>query len=140
MRARGPACLTGGRSGRLPATDKTGLRQVTFAARGFHPRPAAMRARLRWCWRSGFGRRPAAPRCHPLFLPTPVAIVRAIWRSRSQARFGSSFLFVMRIAQVVLGTVSGIIVGFGSGYRAWRAASHTFISGCSDPEIALLRF
>ena len=60
-----------------------------------------------------------------LFLPAPSAIAVAIYKlALSGALWQHLSWSVMRIGSGwILGTAAGVIVGFGSGFRRWRAAS-----------------
>jgi ABC-type nitrate/sulfonate/bicarbonate transport system permease component len=79
---------------------------------------------------------------NPLFLPTPVAIARAIWRlAVSGALWHHLSYSIMRIGTGwILGTVAGVIVGFAIGLSSLaRGVGITFISALFPiPKIALL--
>jgi NitT/TauT family transport system permease protein len=79
---------------------------------------------------------------NPLFLPTPVSIVRAIYQlALSGALWHHLSYSIMRIGTGwVLGTVTGIVVGFGIGLSSLaRGVGITFISALFPiPKIALL--
>jgi NitT/TauT family transport system permease protein len=79
---------------------------------------------------------------NPLFLPTPVAIARAIWQlAISGALWHHLSVSIMRIGTGwVLGTIAGIIVGFAIGLSSLaRGVGITFISALFPiPKIALL--
>lgn len=79
---------------------------------------------------------------NPIFLPTPVAIARAIYQlAMSGALWRHLSYSIMRIGTGwILGTVAGIIVGFGIGLSSLaRGVGITFISALFPiPKIALL--
>jgi NitT/TauT family transport system permease protein len=79
---------------------------------------------------------------NPLFLPSPLAIARAIWRlAMSGALWQHLSYSAMRIgAGWALGTVAGIAVGFAIGLSTLaRSVGITFISALFPiPKIALL--
>jgi ABC-type nitrate/sulfonate/bicarbonate transport system permease component len=79
---------------------------------------------------------------NPLFLPTPVAIARAIWQlAVSGALWHHLSYSIMRIGTGwIVGTVSGIIAGFAIGLSSVaRGVGITFISALFPiPKIALL--
>jgi NitT/TauT family transport system permease protein len=79
---------------------------------------------------------------NPLFLPTPFAILRAMGRlAASGALWHHLAVSVMRIGLGwIIGTLAGIIVGFGIGLSALtRSIGITFISALFPiPKIALL--
>ncbi len=126
-----------------PQADKTGLRQVTFRGAGFSPKAGRYAGSVALVLAIGLWQAAgSAALVNPLFLPTPVAIVRAIWQlALSGALWQHLSYSVMRIgAGWVLGTVSGIIVGFGIGLSSLaRGVGITFISALFPiPKIALL--
>ena len=79
---------------------------------------------------------------NPLFLPTPVAIARAIWQlAISGALWHHLSYSIMRIGTGwMLGTIAGVIVGFAIGLSSLaRGVGITFISALFPiPKIALL--
>jgi NitT/TauT family transport system permease protein len=79
---------------------------------------------------------------NPLFLPTPLAIVRAIWQlAVSGALWHHVSWSLMRIGVGwALGTVAGVAVGFAIGlFTIARSVGITFISALFPiPKIALL--
>ena len=79
---------------------------------------------------------------NPLFLPTPVAIARAIYQlAVSRALWHHLSYSIMRIGLGwILGTVAGVIVGFAIGLSSLaRGVGITFISALFPiPKIALL--
>jgi len=79
---------------------------------------------------------------NPLFLPTPVAIARAIWQlAASGALWHHLSYSIMRIgAGWILGTIAGVGVGFAIGLSTLaRSVGITFISALFPiPKIALL--
>ncbi len=79
---------------------------------------------------------------NPLFLPTPLAIARAIWQlAVSGALWHHLSVSIMRIGTGwILGTIAGVIVGFAIGLSSLaRGVGITFISALFPiPKIALL--
>src|SRR6185437_11011739 len=79
---------------------------------------------------------------NPLFLPPPLAIVRAIWRLAASGVLWQHLSYsAMRIGVGwALGTATGIVVGFAIGLsRVARSAGITLISALFPiPKIALL--
>ena len=79
---------------------------------------------------------------NPLFLPTPVAIARAIYQlALSGALWHHVSVSIMRIGTGwILGTIAGVIVGFAIGLSSLaRGVGITFISALFPiPKIALL--
>jgi ABC-type nitrate/sulfonate/bicarbonate transport system permease component len=79
---------------------------------------------------------------NPLFLPTPLAIARAIYQlASSGALWHHLSASVMRIGTGwILGTVAGVVVGFAIGLSSLaRSVGITFISALFPiPKIALL--
>jgi ABC-type nitrate/sulfonate/bicarbonate transport system permease component len=126
-----------------PADRPTDTRPVSFRGAGFAPkagRHAGWIALLLTIglWQGAGG----AGLVNPLFLPTPLAIARAIYQlaisgalwhhlSWSMLRIGTGWL---------LGTVAGVIVGFAIGLSSLaRGVGITFISALFPiPKIALL--
>jgi NitT/TauT family transport system permease protein len=79
---------------------------------------------------------------NPLFLPTPVAIARAIWQlAISGALWHHLSYSIMRIGTGwILGTIAGVVTGFAIGLSSLaRGVGITFISALFPiPKIALL--
>jgi ABC-type nitrate/sulfonate/bicarbonate transport system permease component len=79
---------------------------------------------------------------NPLFLPTPLAIGRAIYQlARSGALWHHLSVSILRIGTGwILGTIAGVIVGFAIGLSSLaRGVGITFISALFPiPKIALL--
>ncbi len=79
---------------------------------------------------------------NPLFLPTPVAIARAIYQlAASGALWHHLSVSIMRIGTGwILGTIAGVLVGFAIGLSSLaRGVGITFISALFPiPKIALL--
>jgi NitT/TauT family transport system permease protein len=126
-----------------PQAGKTGLRQVAFRGAGFSPTAGRYAGWVSLALAIGLWQAAgSAALVNPLFLPTPVAIVRAIWQlALSGALWQHLSCSIMRIgAGWILGTVSGIIVGFGIGLSSLaRGVGITFISALFPiPKIALL--
>jgi NitT/TauT family transport system permease protein len=126
-----------------PPTEKAELRQVAFRGAGFAPKAgryagwiALVLAIAAWQLAGSIGL------VNSLFLPTPVAIVRAIYQlALSGALWQHLSYSIMRIgAGWVLGTVAGVIVGFAIGLSSLaRGVGITFISALFPiPKIALL--
>jgi len=118
-------------------------RPVAFRGGGFSPRGgrysgwiALLLAIGIWQLAGGAGL------VNPLFLPTPVAIARAIYQlAISGALWHHVSYSIMRIgAGWILGTVAGIVVGFAIGLSTLaRSVGITFISALFPiPKIALL--
>lgn len=116
---------------------------VTFRGGGFSPRAGRYSgwialALVLGIWQLAGG----AGWVNPLFLPPPSAIAIAIYRlAMSGALWQHVSVSVMRIgAGWILGTVAGVIVGFGIGLSSVaRGIGITFISALFPiPKIALL--
>jgi ABC-type nitrate/sulfonate/bicarbonate transport system permease component len=79
---------------------------------------------------------------NPLFLPTPLAIARAIWQlAASGALWHHLSYSILRIGTGwILGTIAGVVVGFAIGLSSLaRGVGITFISALFPiPKIALL--
>jgi NitT/TauT family transport system permease protein len=126
-----------------PHGNKAELRQVSFRGAGFMPKAGRYTGSLALviaiCLWQLAG---SATLVNPLFLPTPVSIVRAIYQlALSGALWHHLSYSIMRIGTGwVLGTVTGIIVGFGIGLSSLaRGVGITFISALFPiPKIALL--
>jgi ABC-type nitrate/sulfonate/bicarbonate transport system permease component len=123
--------------------DKSGLREVGFRGAGFAAEPGRYAGWVSLVlvialWQLAGGLK----LINPLFLPTPAAILYALYRlALSGALWQHLSVSIMRIgAGWVLGTVTGIIVGFGIGLSSLaRGAGITFISALFPiPKIALL--
>src|SRR5487761_2426783 len=119
--------------GPVPA-GKAELRPVIFRGAGFAPRAGrytgwASLALAIGLWQAAG----SAALVNPLFLPTPISVARALWQHHSYSimRIGTGWL---------LGTVSGIVVGFGIGLSSLaRGVGITLISALFPiPKIALL--
>jgi len=127
----------------LPQADRAGRRQVTFRGAGFSPKVGRYSGWVSLVLAIGLWQLAgSAALVNPLFLPTPVAILRAIWQlALSGALWQHLSYSVMRIGTGwMLGTVSGIIVGFAIGLSSVaRGVGITFISALFPiPKIALL--
>ncbi|HLZ03018.1 MAG TPA: ABC transporter permease [Bradyrhizobium sp.] len=119
------------------------VRPVAFRGGGFAPRASrhagwvAVLAVLAVWQAAG-----SAGLVNSLFLPTPLAIVKAIWQlAVSGALWQHLSASLMRIGTGwVLGTIAGIAVGFAIGlFNHARAVGITFISALFPiPKIALL--
>ncbi len=126
-----------------PQQGQAGTRPVAFRGGGFAPRASryagwvALAAVLA-VWQA-LG---SAGLVNALFLPAPVAIVRAIWQlAASGALWQHISASLLRIgAGWVLGTFAGVAVGFAIGlFNQARAIGITFISALFPiPKIALL--
>jgi NitT/TauT family transport system permease protein len=129
--------------GQAPAESGDALRPVAFRGGGFSPKAsrysgwiALLLAIGIWQLAGGAGL------VNPLFLPTPVAIARAIYQlAVSGALWHHVSWSIMRIATGwILGTVAGVAVGFAIGLSTLaRSVGITFISALFPiPKIALL--
>ncbi len=118
-------------------------RPVAFRGGGFSPKAgrysgwiALLLAIGIWQLAGGIGL------INPLFLPTPVAIARAIYQlAISGALWHHVSYSIMRIGTGwILGTIAGVIVGFAIGLSSLaRGVGITFISALFPiPKIALL--
>ena len=126
-----------------PQDSDAELRPVAFRGAGFAPKAGryagwfALALAIALWQLAG-----SAGLVNPLFLPTPVAIARAIYQlAISGALWHHVSWSLMRIGTGwVLGTVSGIIVGFAIGLSSLaRGVGITFISALFPiPKIALL--
>jgi NitT/TauT family transport system permease protein len=117
--------------------------RVTFRGAGFTTTP---RARAGWialivaigCWQIAA----SAAWINPLFLPSPIAVMKAIGRLAMDGVLWQHLWFsIMRIGTGwLIGTVAGIIVGFAIGLSSTaRGVGVTFISALFPiPKIALL--
>src|SRR3954451_14271837 len=129
--------------GRSPSGLDRDTRPVSFRGAGFTPKAGRWSGWLALLLVIGLWRLAgSAAWVNPLFLPTPVAIARAIWQlaisgalwhhlSASIVRIGTGWIF---------GTIAGVIVGFGIGLSSLaREGGITFISPLFPiPKIALL--
>ena len=118
-------------------------RPVAFRGAGFAPKPAR---RSGWIalalvialWQLAG----SAGWVNPLFLPAPLAIIRAIYQLAISGALWQHLAYsVMRIGTGwILGTVAGVIVGFAIGLSSLaRGVGITFISALFPiPKIALL--
>jgi NitT/TauT family transport system permease protein len=122
---------------------EAGARPVAFRGAGFAPRASHYAGWIALLvviavWQAAG----SAGLVNSLFLPTPSAIVRAIWQlAVSGALWQHISWSLMRIGTGwVLGTVAGIAVGFAIGlFNHARAIGITFISALFPiPKIALL--
>jgi NitT/TauT family transport system permease protein len=128
--------------GPVPA-GKAELRPVIFRGAGFAPRAGrytgwASLALAIGLWQAAG----SAALVNPLFLPTPISVARALWQlALSGALWQHLSYSIMRIGTGwILGTVSGIVVGFGIGLSSLaRGVGITLISALFPiPKIALL--
>jgi len=129
-------------AGPAPA-DKAELRPVAFRGAGFAPKAGRHAGWIALVLAIGLWQAVgSAGIVNPLFLPTPVATMRAIWQlALSGALWQHLSYSIMRIGTGwILGTVAGIIVGFGIGLSSLaRSVGITFISALFPiPKIALL--
>ena len=129
-------------AGRAPAGNAE-LRPVAFRGAGFSPKAGRHAGWIALLLAIGLWQAAgSAGIVNPLFLPTPVATLRAIWHlALSGALWQHLSYSIMRIgAGWILGTVAGIIVGFGIGLSSLaRSVGITFISALFPiPKIALL--
>jgi NitT/TauT family transport system permease protein len=126
-----------------PADTSAELRPVAFRGAGFAPKAgrysgwiALVLAIALWQLAGSAGL------VNPLFLPTPVAIARAIYQlAISGALWHHVSWSLMRIGTGwILGTIAGVIVGFSIGLSTIaRGVGITFISALFPiPKIALL--
>jgi ABC-type nitrate/sulfonate/bicarbonate transport system permease component len=125
------------------AADKAELRPVAFRGAGFAPKAGRHAGWIALLLAIGLWEAAGSTGIvNPLFLPTPVATLRAIWQlALSGALWQHLSYSIMRIGTGwILGTVSGIIVGFGIGLSSLaRSVGITFISALFPiPKIALL--
>ena len=129
-------------AGPAPA-DKAELRPVAFRGAGFAPKAGRHAGWIALLFAIGLWQAAgSAGIVNPLFLPTPVATLRAIWQlALSGALWQHLSYSIMRIGTGwFLGTVAGIVVGFGIGLSSLaRSVGITFISALFPiPKIALL--
>jgi ABC-type nitrate/sulfonate/bicarbonate transport system permease component len=126
-----------------PQTDQTELRPVAFRGAGFSPKAGRYAGWIALALAIGLWQAAGSlSLVNPLFLPTPIATVRAIWQlALSGALWQHLAYSIMRIGTGwMLGTVSGIIIGFAIGLSSLaRGVGITFISALFPiPKIALL--
>jgi ABC-type nitrate/sulfonate/bicarbonate transport system permease component len=126
-----------------PAERETGPRPVGFRGAGFTPVAGRYSGWVALLLVIGLWQLAgSAGLVNPLFLPTPVAIARAIWQlAISGALWHHVSVSIMRIGTGwILGTVAGVIVGFAIGLSSLaRGVGITFISALFPiPKIALL--
>ncbi len=129
-------------AGPAPADD-AGRRPVAFRGAGFSPKAGRYSGWIALLLAVGLWQAAgSAGIVNPLFLPTPVATLRAIWQlALSGALWQHLSHSIVRIGTGwILGTVAGIIVGFGIGLSSLaRSVGITFISALFPiPKIALL--
>ena len=132
----------GGETGSAQA-DKAGLREVGFRGAGFSVEAGRYAGFLSLVLAIGLWQAAGSLKLvNPLFLPTPLAILRAIYQlALSGALWQHLSYSIMRIGSGwILGTVTGIIVGFAIGLSGLaRSVGITFISALFPiPKIALL--
>jgi ABC-type nitrate/sulfonate/bicarbonate transport system permease component len=127
-----------------PQADRgTEARPVAFRGAGFAPRAGRYSGWIALVLAIGFWQLAgSAGWVNPLFLPTPVAIARAIWQlAISGALWHHLSYSIIRIGTGwMLGTVAGVVVGFAIGLSSLaRGVGITFISALFPiPKIALL--
>jgi ABC-type nitrate/sulfonate/bicarbonate transport system permease component len=127
-----------------PQADRgTEARPVAFRGAGFAPRAGRYSGWIALVLAIGFWQLAgSAGWVNPLFLPTPVAIARAIWQlAISGALWHHLSYSIMRIGTGwMLGTVAGVITGVAIGLSSLaRGVGITFISALFPiPKIALL--
>src|SRR5437879_5380219 len=125
------------------ADPETGPRPVKFRGAGFTPKAGRWSGWLALLLVIGLWQLAgSAGWVNPLFLPTPVAIARAIWQlAISGALWHHLSYSIMRIGTGwILGAIAGVIVGFAIGLSSLaRGVGITFISALFPiPKIALL--
>ena len=123
--------------------DKTKLRPVAFRGAGFAPRAGRYAGWIALALAIGAWQLAgSAGLVNPLFLPTPVETIRAIYQlALSGALWQHLSWSIMRIGTGwLLGTVAGVIGGFAIGLSSRaRGVGITFISALFPiPKIALL--
>src|SRR5258706_2346877 len=129
--------------GSPPADLDTAPRPVAFRGAGFAPRAGRYSGWIALALAIGFWQLAgSAGWVNPLFLPAPSAIAVAIYRlAISGALWHHLSYSMMRIGSGwILGTIAGVIVGFGIGLSSLaRGVGITFISALFPiPKIALL--
>jgi NitT/TauT family transport system permease protein len=129
---------------RAPQHDpKTGSRPVVFRGAGFAPKAGRTSGWIAlWLVIAVWQLAGSIGWINPLFLPSPSAIAVAIYKlAISGALWHHLSISIMRIgAGWILGTVAGVVVGFGIGLSSLaRGVGITFISALFPiPKIALL--
>jgi ABC-type nitrate/sulfonate/bicarbonate transport system permease component len=126
-----------------PPTEKAQLRPVAFRGAGFAPKAGRYAGWIALLLAIGVWQLAGtAGLVNPLFLPTPVATMRAIYQlALSGALWQHLSYSIMRIGTGwILGTVAGVVVGFAIGLSSLaRGVGITFISALFPiPKIALL--
>ncbi len=126
-----------------PPPEKAELRPVAFRGAGFAPKAGRYAGWIALVLAIGVWQLAGtAGLVNPLFLPTPVTTVRAIYQlALSGALWQHLSYSIMRIgAGWILGTAAGVIVGFAIGLSSIaRGVGITFISALFPiPKIALL--
>ena len=126
-----------------PQADRAEPRKVAFRGAGFSPKAGRYAGWVSLVLAIGLWQLAgSAALVNPLFLPTPIAIVRAIYQlALSGALWQHLSYSIMRIATGwLLGTATGVIVGFAIGLSSVaRGVGITFISALFPiPKIALL--
>jgi ABC-type nitrate/sulfonate/bicarbonate transport system permease component len=129
--------------GRSPPALDGDTRPVSFRGAGFTPKAGRWSGWLALLLVVGLWQLAgSAGWINALFLPTPVAIARAIWQlAISGALWHHVSYSIMRIGTGwMLGTIAGVIVGFAIGLSSLaRGVGITFISALFPiPKIALL--
>src|SRR2546423_10070712 len=129
--------------GRSPSGLDRDTRPVSFRGAGFTPKAGRWSGWLALLLVIGLWQLAgSAGLVNPLFLPTPVAIARAIWQlAISGALWHHLSYSIMRIGTGwILGTIAGVMVGFAIGLSSLaRGVGITFISALFPiPKIALL--
>ncbi len=128
---------------RAARSGNTELRPVAFRGAGFAPKTGRYAGWVSLAlaillWQAAG----SAGLVNPLFLPTPISVARAIGQLAVSGALWQHLSFsIMRIGTGwILGTVSGIIVGFGIGLSSLaRSVGITFVSALFPiPKIALL--
>src|ERR1700733_9171004 len=126
-----------------PPTEETELRPVAFRGAGFAPKAGRYAGWIALVLAIGAWQLAGSTGLvNSLFLPTPVATVKAIYQlALSGALWQHLSWSIMRIGTGwILGTVTGVIVGFAIGLSSLaRGVGITFISALFPiPKIALL--
>jgi ABC-type nitrate/sulfonate/bicarbonate transport system permease component len=126
-----------------PADSAGELRPVAFRGAGFAPKVSRRAGWIALALVIAFWQLAgSAGWVNPLFLPAPLAIVRAIYQlAQSGALWKHLSYSIMRIGTGwILGTIAGVIVGFAIGLSSLaRGVGITFISALFPiPKIALL--
>jgi ABC-type nitrate/sulfonate/bicarbonate transport system permease component len=126
-----------------PADSAAEVRPVAFRGAGFAPSASRRAGWIALALVIAFWQvAGSAGWVNPLFLPAPLTIARAIYQlALSGALWQHLSYSIMRIgAGWILGTIAGVIVGFGIGLSSLaRGVGITFISALFPiPKIALL--